>query len=45
MGEYKDAPMGWGARIATAIGLGILMAIIAMRIPRDRKSTRLHSSH
>ena len=29
MDEYKDEPMGWGARIAVAIGLGILMAIIA----------------
>ena len=29
MDEYKDEPMGWGARIAAAIGLGILMAIIA----------------
>lgn len=28
MDEYKDEP-GWGARIAMAIGLGLLLAIIA----------------
>lgn len=29
MDEYKDEPMGWGARIAMAIGMGLLLAIIA----------------
>lgn len=27
--EKKDAPLGWGARIAMAIGLGLLMLLLA----------------
>lgn len=29
MDEYKDEPMGWGARIAIAIGMGLLLLLIA----------------
>lgn len=29
MDEYKDEPMGWGARIAMAIGLGLLLLLLA----------------
>ena len=29
MDEHKEEPGGWGARIAMAIGLGLLLAIIA----------------
>ena len=29
MDEYKDEPMGWGARIAAALLAGLLLAIIA----------------
>ena len=29
MDEYKDEPMGWEARIAAAVGMGLLLAIIA----------------
>ena len=29
MDEYKDEPMGWGARIAAAIGLGLLLLLLA----------------
>lgn len=29
MDEYKDEPMGWGARIAAALMAGLLLAIIA----------------
>ena len=29
MDEYKDEPMGWGARIAVAIGMGLLLLLLA----------------
>lgn len=29
MDEYKDEPMGWGARIAMAIGLGLILLLLA----------------
>lgn len=29
MDEYKDEPMAWGARIAMAIGLGLLLLLLA----------------
>lgn len=29
MDEYKDETMGWGARIAMAIGLGLILLLLA----------------
>ena len=29
MDEYKDEPVGWGARIAMAIGMGLLLLLLA----------------